>query len=132
MNEPAKNEEERMSLPAEKEMTEIPMDTLGAPTPLFRSHGGMPVAIQLVDAAQRITELESELRKAKRASSYRHHEAHEERLRLRVALQEQREWMDFERYRLEKLAEVARLPWWRFSKKRSLLNQLEDDLRSVG
>ena len=132
MSEPEKTEEEPMSYPAESNTPVIPMDPMAAPTPLFRTRGELPVAIQLVDAAQRIEELESELRKTKRASSHQQREAHEERLKLRVALQEQREWMDFERYRLEKLAEVARLPWWRFSRKRALLSQLEEDLRSAG
>ena len=121
-----------MSQPAEKEFYNQSLDACVEPTPLFRSLGQMPVAMQLVDAEQRILGLERELRTAKRASSHWNNEAHEERLKLRVALLEQKEWMEMERYRLEKLAEVARLPWWRFSKKRELLNELHEDLRSAG
>ena len=73
-----------MSYPAESNTPVIPMDPMAAPTPLFRTRAELPVAIQLVDAAQRIEELESELRKTKRASSYQQREAHEERLKLRL------------------------------------------------
>ena len=92
---------------------------------LFQNLGELPVTVQVADAEQRIGKLEQQLRKSQRESSHWKNKTQEERLRLRVSLQEQREWIDLERHRLEKLAEVARLPWWRFGKKRALLQELQ-------
>ena len=99
---------------------------------LLLNRSELPVTVQVADAEQRIGKLEQQLRKAQQDSTHWKHKAQEERLRLRVGLQEQREWIDLERHRLEKLAEVARLPWWRFGKKHALLQELQEDLSAAG
>ncbi len=105
---------------------ELPVDAR------FRRRNNLPLSMQLVDAEQRIQELELRLRQANREVSRWNHAAEEERLRLRVSLQEQKEMMDMERYRLETLAQVAQLSWGRMSKRRALLRELSEDLRSTG
>ena len=105
---------------------ELPVDAR------FRRRNNLPLSMQLVDAEQRIQELELRLRQANREVSRWNHAAEEERSRLRVSLQEQKEMMDMERYRLETLAQVAQLSWWRMSKRRALLRELGEDLRSTG
>ena len=102
------------------------------PSHLFLTRRELPVSLQVADAEQRIGQLESQLWKSQKATSHWQHIAQEERLRLRVALQEQREWIDLERHRLEKLAEVARLPWWRFGRKRAILQELKEDMSAAG
>ena len=92
----------------------------------------VPVQLQLTDALIRIQRLERALQRAERMTENWCQVASSERLRLRVALQENRERMDLERYRLERLAEVARIPWWRIRKRRALMQALQEDLSAAG
>ena len=74
---------------------------------------------------ERLEHAEDDLRLAERESNHWSALHKDERLRLRVELQERREWVDFERYRLERLHAVTRIPWWRVSKRRRVLGEIE-------
>ena len=94
-------------------------------TVAFNNGFGPLIRLEAERLEERLEQAERELRIIERNSTHWSVLGEQERLKLRVELHEQREWVDFERYRLERLQEVIRIPWWRVNKRRRVLDELE-------